>query len=203
MYSLSVSIIVSILNHLDPSGAAISARSYALQVGTFMHCASMAFSQANAITAGWYMGAGNEEDCTLSTAIAARCSILAALSLGTVLAVFSPLFMRFFSQDQALIGMVQKLLFINLALEFGRAVNLCYGGSLKAIGDARFPMAVGVVFMLAVAAGGTWLMGCVLRISPAPACFIAMAMDECVRALCMKLRWRSGVWRSKVLIRQG
>ena len=30
--------------------------------------------------------------------------------------------------------------------------------------------------------------------------YVGLAMDECVRAVCMYFRWRSGKWKEKVLI---
>lgn len=202
IYSASVTLMVSLLNRYDPSGFSIAARSYALQITSFSHCASAAFGQANAIMAGWYIGAERENECTLSTRMASILSAVVALLLGTLLALLCPLYMHLFTDDPQMVRIVQVLLYLNILLEVGRAVNVCYGNALKAIGDARFPMMIGAVFMLLAGSGGTWLFTAAAGLLPAVSCFIGMLLDECARAVLMLLRWRSGAWRSKSVIRR-
>ena len=60
-----------------------------------------------------------------------------------------------------------------------------------------FPV-VAVVFAFVCAAAGTWFFG--VRLGwLAFGAYVAMALDECVRAVFMFLRWRSGIWKSKKL----
>lgn len=200
IYSISITVIVSLLSTMDPSGFHVTARSYALQFTCFSHCASSALGQANAIMVGWQIGAGDYDACTAGTRRASRLSAMAAIIVGSATALLSPLYMPMFTADADLLRTTFTLLVINILLEVGRAVNVCYGNALKTIGDARFPMMLGVVFMLLCASGGTWLLGSVMGIAPSVACFIGMCMDECLRALLMIARWRCGVWRRKVLI---
>lgn len=47
--------------------------------------------------------------------------------------------------------------------------------------------------------GGTWFFGIHLGMMAVGA-YIGMALDECVRAVCMFLRWQSGKWRGKSLV---
>lgn len=58
-----------------------------------------------------------------------------------------------------MVELVQKLMFIDIALEAGRVTNLVYGNALKTSGDAVFPVILGAVFMFLCAAGGTYLAG--------------------------------------------
>ena len=44
--------------------------------------------------------------------------------------------------------------------------------------------------------GGTYFFGIHLGLLVVGA-YIGMASDECVRAVCMYLRWKSGKWKSK------
>lgn len=200
IYSLSVTIIVSLINQQDPTGFHIAARAYALQFSSFSHSATSAFGQANAIMAGWYVGSGKFDECTLGTRRAAVRSGIVAFLTGCVIAFFSPLYMRVFTSDGGMIRTILTLLTVNIVLEVGRAVNVCYGNALKAIGDARFPMGIGLVFMLLCGSGGTWFFGGIVGIAPSVACFLGMLLDECIRAVLMILRWRSGVWKTKTIM---
>ena len=51
------------------------------------------------------------------------------------------------------------------------------------------------------AVGGTWLFGVKLGLL-AVGTYIGLASDECVRAVGMYLRWRSGKWKEKRLIEE-
>jgi Na+-driven multidrug efflux pump len=57
---------------------------------------------------------------------------------------------------------------------------------------------VAVVFAFLCAAGGTWLFGVKLG-GLAVGAYAAMALDECVRAVFLYLRWRKGCWRTRAL----
>ena len=65
----------------------------------------------------------------------------------------------------------------------------------KSIEDAVYPMLVAVVFAFLCAAGGTWLFGVKLGWLAVGA-YVGMALDECVRAVFLYLRWRRGCWRT-------
>ena len=104
-----------------------------------------------------------------------------------------------FTSDAQMITLVSTLLAVNILLEIGRATNLVFGIALKTSGDALYPMIIAVVFAFLCAAGGTWLFGIHLGWLAVGA-YAAMALDECVRAICMFLRWHSGCWKAATLI---
>ncbi len=196
-YVISVSITVSIINIYDASGFSASARSYALTVATYTHCASLSFGQANGIVAGWLMGEGKADECSVCTKISSAYSCATALLFGSLLTLSSPLYMKSFSQNPDMQAIVTVLVAINIILELGRAVNVCYAGALKATGDAIYPMIIVIIFGYLVGAGGTWLLCGAIGLNPAIAAFISMAADECIRGVFMILRWRTGTWRNK------
>ena len=89
-----------------------------------------------------------------------------------------------------------KLLIVDVFLEVGRVTNLVYGQALKTSGDALFPVILGAIFMYLFAVGGTYFLGIHMGLL-AVGSYIAMAGDECARAVGMVLRWKSGKWKSK------
>ncbi len=62
-----------------------------------------------------------------------------------------------------------------------------------------FPVILGAIFMYLFAVGGTYFLGIHMGLL-AVGSYIAMAGDECARAVGMVLRWKSGKWKSKGLI---
>ena len=93
-----------------------------------------------------------------------------------------------------------NILLINCLLEWGRTTNLVLIACLRGSGDVYFPTACAIFsnwsisvlcsYLLAVVAGlgiyGLW---------------IALAADEFVRGILMLIRWKSGKWRTKRIVK--
>ena len=199
LYNLAMTLIMRFLNQMDPDGMNVTARAYTMQITNFSYCAGAALAQANAIITGWRIGAGEYEACSRGTKRAAVTGILVATALETLFALCSGFIMPLFSDNPEMVSLVGTLLAIDIVLEIGRVSNLVFGQALKTSGDAVFPTVIAVVFMYLCAVGGTYLFGIRLGLLVIGA-YIGMAMDECVRALLMFLRWRSGKWKEKGLV---
>ena len=199
LYNLAITIVISLLNGMDETGAQATARAYAQQITNFSFCAGAALAQANAIMVGWRIGSGELDRCDRDTRRAARIGIVLGIAAASVFAVFSRPILRLFTDDPAMIRLVGWLLVVDIFLEIGRMSNLVFGFALKTSGDAVYPMVIAVVFAFLCAAGGTWFFG--VRLGwLAVGAYIGMALDECVRAVFLYLRWRSGRWRTRKLV---
>ena len=198
LYNLAITIVISLLNGMDDTGMQATARAYAQQIANFSFCAGAALAQANAITVGWYIGAGELDRCDRNTRRVARIGIALGVASASLFALFARPVLGFFTDDPQMVALVRMLLMVDIALEIGRMSNLVYGFALKTSGDAVYPMLVAVVFAFLCAAGGTWLFGVKLG-GLAVGAYAAMALDECVRAVFLYLRWRKGCWRTSGL----
>jgi Na+-driven multidrug efflux pump len=118
----------------------------------------------------------------------------------SLFALFARPVLGLFTDDPQMVALVRMLLMVDIALEIGRMSNLVYGFALKTSGDAVYPMLVAVVFAFLCAAGGTWLFGVKLG-GLAVGAYAAMALDECVRAVFLYLRWRKGCWKTTSLVK--
>lgn len=201
LYNIAMTLIIRFLNQMDTQGLNVTARSYAMQITNFSYCVGAALAQANAILTGWRLGANQFDECDRGTKKAVIIGIIAAAVVETLIAVSSGLFMRLFTEDAEMISLVSRLLAIDIALEIGRVSNLVFGNALKTSGDALFTTVIAAVFMYLCAVGGTYFFGIHLGLLVTGA-YIGMALDECVRAVAMFLRWQSGRWREKRLIRE-
>ena len=200
LYNVAMTLVIRFLNQMDAEGLNVTARSYMAQITNFSYCVGAALAQANAIMTGWRIGANEYDECDRGTKKAAIIGVIVAACVEAVFALSAGWIMRLFTDNPQMIALVQKLLFIDLFLEMGRVTNLVYGNALKTSGDAIFPVVMGAAFMFLCAVGGTYLFGIRLGFLAVGA-YIGLAADECVRAVGMFLRWRSGKWRSKGLVR--
>lgn len=199
LYNLAITLVISMLNRMDDTGMQATARAYALQISNFAYCVSAALANANAVLVGWHLGAGEHDKCVRSTRKAVLIGIAAGIIMAGIFAIFSKPIVGLFTRDPEMIKLVGVLLVVDIFLEIGRSTNLIYGFALKTSGDAIFPMVIAVVFMFLCAAGGTWLFGMKMGYLAVGA-YVGMALDECVRAVFMCGRWRSGHWKNKKLV---
>ncbi len=200
MYSVSMTLIVKFLNTMGDSGLHVTARAYAIQICNFANIISLGLAQANAIMTGWRIGGKEYEECDKATRNSAILAVCISAGLETIFALFGTHLVGFFSEDPVMVSLVTKLLYIDIILEVGRATNLVYVNALKASGDAIFPSIMGIIFMLSVAAGGTFVFGVQMGMGAVGA-YIGMAADECIRAVAMYFRWRTGKWKHHRLVK--
>ncbi len=199
LYNLAVTLIIRFMNQMDENGINVTARSYAMIITNFSYCIGAALAQANAIITGWQIGEKEYEKCDRSTKRAALIGIVVAVIMAGFFALFSDFIVGIFTDDPTMIKLVGKLLLVDIILEIGRITNLVFGQALKTSGDALFTTIIAAIFMYLCAVGGTYFFGIQLGMMAVGA-YIGLAMDECVRAVCMFLRWQSGKWRSKGLV---
>lgn len=201
LYNVAMTLTIRFLNQMDESGFHVTARAYAAQIANFSYCVGAALAQANAIMTGWRIGEGDYEACDKGTKKAACIGIVVAAGLEAVFFLSADGLIRIFTEDTEMIRLVKILLAIDIVLEVGRVTNLVFGQALKTSGDAVFTTIIGVLFMYICMVGGTWFFGIYLNLLSVGA-YIGLAIDECVRAIFMFLRWQSGKWRTKGFIQQ-
>lgn len=199
LYNLAMTFIIRFLNQMDANGIYVTARSYAVTISHFSFCIGVSLAQANAIITGWNIGEKKYEKCDRDTKKAALLGIVTAIGVAGFFAIFSKPIVGFFTDDPVMIALVGQLLWIDVVLEIGRVSNLVFGQALKTSGDALFTTIIAAVFMYLCAVGGTYVFGIHMGWMAAGA-YIGLTLDECVRAVCMFLRWKRGKWRSKGLI---
>ena len=170
-----------------------------MQISNFSYCVSAALAHANAVLVGWYIGGCEIEACKRDTRRAAVLGIGAGVAVSGLFAIFSKPIVGLFTDNPDMIRLVGTLLIVDIFLEIGRSANLVYGFALKTSGDAIYPMTIGIIFMFLCASGGTWLFGVKLGWLAVGA-YIGMALDECVRAVLMYARWRTGCWQRLRLV---
>lgn len=198
-YNIAMTLTIRFLNQMDEGGLNVTARAYVAQITNFSFCAAAAMAQTNAIITGWRIGEGDYESCDKSTKRVACAGVCIATGLAILFALSSNLLLQMFTDDPEMIALASKLLVIDILLEAGRATNLVFGQALKTSGDALFTTIIGVIFMYFCMVGGTWFFGIRLELMAVGA-YIGLASDECIRALCMVLRWQSGKWKTKGFI---
>lgn len=199
LYNVATTLMMSFLNQMDPDGFNVTARSYTAQITHFSFAIGAGLAQANAIMTGWRVGAKEYEACDKGTKKAAIIGIIVGIAVESAFTIFAHPIMSLFTDDPAMVSLVQVLLGIDIFLEIGRVSNLVFGNALKTSGDALYPVIIGAIFMFLCTVCGTYFFGIHLNLLVVGA-YIALALDECTRAIAMFLRWQSGKWKEKSIV---
>lgn len=197
--SFSVAQMVStwiILNKLP--AAAYTARIYAFQIAWFVLLFGMSVGQANQIMVGQYSGARDFDKahkvCMSNFAKSfVVCSLLSLLAF-----LFRRPLMQIYTMDEEIIMLGMAALTVNALLEPGRTFNLVIISGLKGAGDVIYPVALGTGFMWLVSVGIGYVLAVPMGLGLVGV-WVGMAMDEWIRGFFMYFRWRSGIWRTKVV----
>ncbi len=179
---------------------ALATQSFFFQICLFILLFGLSIGLGTEILIGHLVGAGKFET--------AYRQLLHSLKLGLLVTTIvvvpmafggGHLVMSWFSSDPEIVAMATQLFFISLILEPGRTFNIVVINSLRATGDARFPLMMALVSMWGLAIPLGWYLGLHLGWGLI-GIWLALAADEWTRGLAMYWRWKSRRWEKKVLI---
>jgi putative MATE family efflux protein len=179
---------------------ALTTRTYMGSMIGFLATLGMSIAQANQIMIGHLVGANEQEkaykECLKSVKIAIICDFTAAI----LCFIFRRQLFGIYTQSPSIIAMGSTLLFISLILEPGRCFNMVIGSALQASGDVRFPVIVGIASCWGISIALSYILGVSFGLG-LPGIFMAFTIDEWTRGIIQLARWRSGVWKSKRVVK--
>ncbi len=172
---------------------ALATQSYAMQMVWVVVLCSVAIGLATEIMIGHLVGAGEFEAAYRQLLRSVRVGLAIALGVAIAVACLSPWILPLFTHDPVIIATGVLLMRIGILLEPGRVFNLVVINALRATGDARYPVVMGVFSMWGVLVLGSWFLGTYLGLGLVGV-WIAMAADEWLRGLMMYRRWKQRKW---------
>lgn len=179
----------------------VNTRVYANIFANVTYLFGSALSQACQVVTARLMGAGEAEQTDRNVRRALVMALGVSGVMSVLLCVFCQPVYRLFTGDPEILRLAQTIMLIEIPLELGRAVNMVMCRALQACGDIRFPIGICILGAWLVAVGGGFVLGVIFGLGLA-GLWIAMACDECMRALLFLWRWRQGGWRSRSLVGQ-
>lgn len=190
-YRLSLLATVAMVANMGTD--ALAEHGYTMQIMFFILVFSLSVGFGSEILVGHLVGERSLHKAHRLVVHSVRIGILVSLGM-SLIAVFSASWsLAFFTNDPRIIEICTQLLWIAVVLEPGRALNLIVINSLRACGDARFPVVAGVASMVIVMAGGAWLLGVYFGMGLVGV-WIAYTLDEWTRGFIMCWRWWRRGW---------
>lgn len=172
---------------------ALATHGYVVQMQMFIALFSIALGFATEILVGHMIGGGRLHEADRLVRKSLRWGLTMSSAGALVAALTAPWTLQGFTHDAQILHDATTLLWLSLLIEPGRVFNLVVINGLRATGDARFPVAAGILSMLLVMAGGGWLLAVHFEMG-LPGLWLAYAADEWLRGLMMAARWKWRGW---------
>ena len=196
-YQMSQTVIMKMINLMGL--VVITTKVYVYIIATFCYMYTIALANAAQIVVGFLMGAKREEEVSRRVWMTTAAGVAIGVGLSTFFYFACEPVMGLVTDNQEIIQLAKDVLFIEIFLEIGRGANIVLVQCLQAAGDIRIPVFVGVFGMWVFAVTLSYYFGIVLGWGLVGV-WVAMAIDEIIRALIFVWRWQSNKWKGRSLI---
>jgi putative MATE family efflux protein len=178
---------------------ALTAKVYTQNVMMFIFLFSIAISQGTQILIGHMVGAKDIENAYKRALKSLKLAIIISIATAALVSFFSKDLLGIFTDNMSIIELGTTLILLTIILEPGRSFNLVLISSLRAAGDVKFPVYIGILSMWGVSVTLSYFLGIYLGMGLV-GIWIAFIADEWLRGLLMLWRWRSRVWVKKSFV---
>ena len=190
-YWMALIVVTSFASRLGETPVAIF--TYTRTVMTWVILFSISIGLGTEIVVGHLIGAGAFDEAYHRLLRSLRTGLLLVGGATLVLFLAGPWVFRAFTHDPVILRGCAMLLFLELLLEPGRVFNIVVINSLRATGDAGFPVVMGACSMWGLLVPLAFVLS---RWTPlgVTGIWIAFVCDEWLRAMIMYRRWRRRGW---------
>jgi putative MATE family efflux protein len=174
---------------------ALTTKVYVHSVSLFLFLFSASIGMGTQIIVGHLVGAKQMDDAYQRCMRSLKIALGFSVAVSIVFAVSAPFLFSLFTENKEIIHLATLIMALAIILEPGRCLNLVIINSLKAAGDTKFPVLMGILSMWGISVPLAWYLGVHLDYGLIGV-YIAFIVDEWLRGLIMFWRWRSRVWQS-------
>ena len=196
-YSLSQIVITYFINQI--STEALTTKVYCTTTITFVILFSTSIVQGGDILVGHYIGQLRYRAAYILGNYVYRMGTILTLIVAAILAACGHTLLSLLTDNSYIITTGTWIFLIDFFLSYGRVKNIFACGTLRATGDAIYPVCVGVICQWSVAVGVAWLLGIPCGFGLLGIWF-AFCLDENLRGIILMRRWHSLKWRGKAFV---
>ncbi|SET51299.1 putative efflux protein, MATE family [Oceanobacillus limi] len=172
---------------------AITTKVYTQNIMMFIFLFSIAIGQGTQILIGHMIGARKIEDAYERAIKSLRISIIISLIMASIVYLIAKPLLGIFTDNVTILEQGAFLLLMTVALEPGRAFNLVMISSLRAAGDVKFPVYIGIIVMWGIGVTTAWFFAIYLGLGLV-GIWISFIADEWIRGTLMLRRWKKRYW---------
>lgn len=181
---------------------ALTTNVYTKNIMTFIFLFSMAIAQGSQILIGRMIGAGEIDQAYKRGIKSLRISVIISFSMALIIYMFSKPLLGIFTSQEAIIQTGSILLLMTIILEPGRSFNMVMISTLRAAGDVKFPVYIGIIVMWGVGVTTAWFFAVYLNLGLI-GIWISLIADEWIRGMFMLRRWKQRQWATMSYVQRG
>ncbi|MEK5443797.1 MATE family efflux transporter [Fredinandcohnia sp. FSL W7-1320] len=178
---------------------ALTTKVYAQNLMMFIFLFSIAISQGTQILVGQMIGARQINDAYQRALKSLKLAILISAAMAIVFSIFKEPLLSIFTNNQDIIKTGGILILLTIILEPGRAFNLVLINALRAAGDVKLPVYMGILSMWGICVPIAYVLGVHFELGLIGV-WISFIVDEWLRGIIMLWRWRSRAWERKSFV---
>ena len=179
--------------------AALTTKIYTRSINFFIILFTISIANGGSIILGQLMGAKEYDEIYKRCLRYLKYGIIASITGAALLFFFHRPVLGLFTDNEEVFYIARILFFLGIILEPGRAFNIIIIGALRATGDVKFPVYMGIIFQWGVGAFLGFIFGIVLGWGLV-GIMVAALLDEWIRGIIMLRRWRSRVWQNMSVV---
>lgn len=191
---MAITVIIGLLGAI-----ALTTRVYTFNIMSFMMLFGIAIGQGTQILIGYKVGAREFDKAYHQLLKSLKLSIIITMAITVIIVSIREPILGVFTANKEIIREGSKVLLLCLILEPGRTFNIVVISSLRAAGDAVFPVKMAFVSMWGISVPLAYILGIKMGFGLSGV-WIAFIVDEWLRGIIMYIRWKSRVWEKKVLV---
>ncbi|MBA5762319.1 MATE family efflux transporter [Vibrio sp. 404] len=173
--------------------ASLAAFTYAQNIARISFAFALAIGQGSQIQTGYFIGRGLIDAILIRVQKYFVVGFIVTNIVTITIFLLSDNIIPLFTDQPEIAALTASLITGSILLEAGRVFNLIFISALKAAGDIKFPVKMGILSMWGIGVVFSYLLGVHWGYGVFGA-WMAIAMDEWFRGVIMARRWRSKVW---------
>ena len=199
-YQASQLIILIVINSYGTD--IVNVKTYASMLAMVTYLITESISLSMQVVIGELFGRGDIDSAKKKVWQTLILGVITSTFIAFIWVIFSdPCFRMFDIVDKELLDIAKKVMICDLVLEIGRAFNIIFVRTMQTSGDVLFPTVLSVIFCWVVAVGGSFILGSKSILGYGIiGVWIAMALDECMRAIIFLIRFKSGKWQKTRIV---
>ncbi len=178
---------------------ALTTNNYVNNVVMFVMLFAIATGQGTSIIVGRLIGQGENERAYKLCMTSLKKAFVVSTIMGILIASCGKFIFGLFTSNAEIIALGCSVLLVDVILEPGRVFNVVIINSLRAAGDVKFPVYIGICSMWFFGVGVAYVLSIPMEMGLV-GMWIGLALDEWIRGIIMYSRWKSKKWIGKSVV---
>ena len=198
--SWSISQLISTMIMAKVGETALIAKSFVNSFLNYATILSASMGSATSFMVGWYVGKNEMDKAYRLNLQILKIAVLINIAISIGFIAFTDVLMSPLTQNEEILEISRKVVFINLFVAVGKAINNVEDNALRSAGDVVYQLVVGLSSCWIVAVLFCYIFGVVFGWGLV-GCWLSFALDELGRGFAYLIRWLSKKWMTKRAVR--